>query len=263
MAFICFMSFMVHFRLRMPFDFRASPVRQRVWSAGRLLVLAAALAVTFGVFFLAAMRVATRAREVEVPDVRGKSVAGAKAALSGVGLVLRVDAARRPDPKVPADHVLAQDPDPGTVLRRQRAVRVRVSDGQRDPVVPAVVGRPERTAELALADERVTVSSRAEIRTSAYPTGTVVAQDPLPKSRAAAVTLLVNRGEADQSFVMPDLIGTFGLRSADVLRTLDFRVTISGEAAYPGLPPGIVIRQTPQPGFQVARNAVIGLEVSR
>jgi beta-lactam-binding protein with PASTA domain len=62
---------------------------------------------------------------------------------------------------------------------------------------------------------------------------------------------------------MPDLIGTLGLRSADVLRTLDFRVTITGEAAYPGIPPGVVIKQTPAPGFQVARNAVIALEVSR
>ena len=125
----------------MPFDFKARPVRQRVWTAGRLLVLAAALAVTFGVFFLAAMRVATRAREVTVPDLRGKSVADAKILLSSLGLVLKVDPVRRPDPKVPADHVMTQEPEAGTVLRRQRAVRVRASEGQREPVVSAVVGR--------------------------------------------------------------------------------------------------------------------------
>jgi serine/threonine-protein kinase len=244
-------------------SFRARPVRERVWTAGRLLVLAAALAVTFGVFFLASMGVATRAREVRVPDIRGKSVADARAAMTAAGLVLKVDPVRRPDPSVAFDHVISQEPEPGTVLRRQRAVRVRASEGQREPVVSAVVGRAERTAELTLADERVTIASKAEIRTSDYPAGTVVAQDPLPKSRASSVTLLVNRGEADQTFVMPDVIGTLGLRSADILRTLDFRVTISGEAAYPGLPPGVVIRQTPAPGFQVARHAVIALEISR
>jgi serine/threonine-protein kinase len=247
----------------MPFDFKARPVRERVWTAGRLLVLAAALSVTFGVFFLASMRVATRAREVKVPDVRGKSLTDARTALSNAGLVLKVDPLRRPDSNVAADHVISQEPEPGTVLRRQRAVRVRASDGQREPVVSAVVGRAERTAELTLADERVTITSRAEIKSADYPAGTVVSQDPLPKSRATNVTLLVNRGEADLSYVMPDVIGTLGLRTADVLRTLAFRVTISGEAAYPGLPPGIVIRQTPAPGFQVARNAVIALEVSR
>ena len=65
----------------MPFDFKARPVRERVWTAGRLLVLAAALSVTFGVFFLASMRVASRAREVKVPDMRGKSLTDARTAL--------------------------------------------------------------------------------------------------------------------------------------------------------------------------------------
>ena len=62
---------------------------------------------------------------------------------------------------------------------------------------------------------------------------------------------------------MPDLIGTLGIRSADVLRSLGFRVAVAAEVPYPGLPPGIVVRQTPQPGFQIAANETITLEVSR
>src|SRR5262245_21104216 len=126
----------------MPFDFKASPIRRRVWRTGRFLMLAAGLLVTFGVFFLASMKVAIRAREVKVPDLRGKSVTEAQAALNDAGLVIRMDEARRSDPKVPADHILSQEPDAGTVLRRQRAVRVRVSDGQRDPVLPNVADTP-------------------------------------------------------------------------------------------------------------------------
>ena len=135
----------VHFQGLMRFDLKARPVRRRVWNAGRFFLLAAALAITFGVFFLAALRVATRAREVKVPDLRGVSVAEATTALAQLGLALRVDEVKRPDPKVPADHVLTQEPEPGVVMRRQRSVRVRVSDGQRDPIVPNVVG-PARSA---------------------------------------------------------------------------------------------------------------------
>ena len=102
----------------MPAKFRARPVRQRVWTVGRLLILIAALGLTFGLFFLTALRVATRAREVTVPDVRGKSLAEATASLAEVGLTMRVDPIRRPDGKVPADHVLAQQPETGAVLRR-------------------------------------------------------------------------------------------------------------------------------------------------
>src|SRR5215475_12263376 len=81
---------------------RASSVfGMRVWGAGRLLLVAAALVLTYGAFFLAAMRVTTRARDVKVPDVRGKLVTEANATLSGAGLALRIDPVRRADPSVP------------------------------------------------------------------------------------------------------------------------------------------------------------------
>lgn len=239
-----------------------SALRTRVWSAGRLLVLGMLLAITFATFFLASMRVATRAREVQVPELRGRSVADANRALNDAGLVLRIEA-RRSDAKVPVDHVLAQDPEPGTVLRPQRAVRVRVSDGQRDPVIPQVVGQAERTAEITLAQENVEIAGRAEIRTTSYPAGTIVSQDPPAKDRAPAVTLLINRGERGQSYVMPDLIGTLGSRAIEILRRRPFRVNLGAEVPYPGLPPGIVVRQVPQPGYQIGHGDTITLEVSR
>src|SRR5438552_5853114 len=151
------------------------PVRQHVWTAGRLLLLAVALLVTYGVFFLAAMRVATHAREVKVPDLRGRSVAEATTALANVGLSLRVDPQRRSDSSVPADHVMSQDPGPGSVLRRQRAVRVHVSDGSRAPIVSSVVGQLERDAERTLAQDHIQVIGRAEIQAADYAPGTIIA----------------------------------------------------------------------------------------
>lgn len=248
---------------------RGQPVRPnarqlgtRVWSAGRLFLLVVALSATFGIFFLTGMRVANRAREVTVPDIRGQSVAEANDTLGDVGLVLRVEL-RRPDPKVPANHVLSQEPEPGSILRRQRAIRVRVSEGQRDPVVPSVVGQAERTAEIVLAQEKLEVGSVAQIRSTSYPAGTVVAQDPAPKSQAPKVALLVNQGESGVGYVMPDVIGTSAGRIVEILRRRGFRVTVAAEVPYPGLPSGIVIRQTPQGGFQVGYGDPIMLEVSR
>jgi eukaryotic-like serine/threonine-protein kinase len=243
---------------------KAAPyqLHTRVWSAGRLVLLAVMLSVTFAAFFLTALRVTTRAREVKVPDVRGLAVAVATTRLADVGLAMRIDL-RRPDAKVAADHVLSQEPEPGTVLRRQRPVRVRVSDGQRDPVVPAVVGMAERTAEIVLAQEQVAIGSRTEVRTASYPPGTVVAQDPAEKQRSPSVNLLVNRGDAGVTYVMPDVIGTLGVRVVDILRRRGFRVTLGPEVPYPGLPPGVIVRQTPQAGFQIGYGDPIVLELSR
>lgn len=238
-------------------------VGHQVWTAGRLLLLAGGLALTFGVFFLTSFAVATRARSVRVPDVRGKTIAEATAALSTVGLGVAVDPVRRADAKVPADHVLSQEPDPGDTLRRQRPVRVHISDGQRDPIVPSVVGQPDQAATAILAQAGITIGERINVTDADSAAGTVVAQDPPSKDRSRTVTLLINQARADQTFVMPDLIGTMGDRAAEVLRSHNLRVAPPTVVAYAGLPPGVVVRQTPQAGYQTAPDELIVLEVSK
>jgi beta-lactam-binding protein with PASTA domain len=242
----------------------SSPRRfgRRVWSLGRVLFLTAALVATFGMFFLTGMRIANRARDVRVPDLAGLDADRAARLVADAGLVMRIDA-RRPDAKVAPNRVIDQEPQAGSVLRRQRVVKVRVSDGRRDPVVPSVVGQIERTAEILLADEKITLGSRSEIRSASYDAGVIVSQDPPPAAHAATVALLVNRGEPNAGFVMPDVIGAIGARAIDVLRRRGFRVTVGAEVPYPGLPSGVVVRQTPQAGFRVAEADTIVIEVSR
>jgi serine/threonine-protein kinase len=106
----------------------------------------------------------------------------------------------------------------------------------------------------------------AEIRSADYPAGSVVAQNPPAKNSmpaGAKIALLVNRGEHGTTFVMPDLIGVNGDRAADLLRSHGFRVSVVGDHPYPGVPAGIVLRQSPQGGFQIGTSDPISLEVSR
>ncbi len=222
-----------------------------------------ALVATYAVFFLAGLRVTTHAREVKVPDLRGKSVPEATAALNAVGLVLRVEEPRRPDKTVPADHVLSQEFEPGFVVRRARVVRVKISDGQREPVLPVVAKLPEKTAEDALTAGQVAIGYRAEVRTANYPPGAVVAQDPDAGQRGATVNLLINRGDAGIGYVVPDLIGTLASKATEVLRSQNFRVAVGTEVPYPGLPAGVVVKQTPQPGYRIQQTETITLEVSK
>jgi beta-lactam-binding protein with PASTA domain len=77
------------------------------------------------------------------------------------------------------------------------------------------------------------------------------------------VALLVNRGERGASYVMPDLIGVNGDRAAEILRARGFRVAVVGTTPYPGVAAGVVIRQSPQGGFQIGPSEPVSLEVSR
>jgi len=235
----------------------------RVWSAGKLLLLAGALFLTYVIFAAVGMRVALRAREVRVPALGGKTVNEATAVLTEAGLQLKVEEGRRLDPKVPAGQIVAQEPAAGVSTRRERSVKVWVSGGPRSLVVPALNGESERTAQLRLQQEGLEVGAGAEIRSADYPAGTVVAQFPAPKTAGAQVALLVNRGERGARYVMPDLIGINGERAAELLRTRGFRATVVGDHPYPGVSAGIVLRQNPQAGFQIAPGEPISLEVSR
>src|SRR6266581_207969 len=112
----------------------------------------------------AGMRAALRAREVQVPDLTNRTANEATAIAANLGLTLKVDDSRRPDPKIPAGRVLAQEPAAGSVARRQRSLKVWLSGGQRAATVPLLVGETERTAQLRLAQDGLTLSGVSEIR---------------------------------------------------------------------------------------------------
>lgn len=235
----------------------------RVRSAGRLLLLAAALLSTYVLSAAVAARVALRMREVSVPVLVGQPLSSASAAVGRTGLTLRVDDSRRADPKVAAGRIAQQDPPAGSVARRGRTVKVWLSTGGAVTSVPKLVGESERTAQLRVQQDGLALSSMSEIRSNDLPADVVVAQDPPPETRGTSVALLVNRGDRAAAYVMPDLIGVNGARAADVLRSGGFRVAVVGQNPYPGVPPGVVIRQAPQAGFQVTPGDTVSLEVSR
>jgi beta-lactam-binding protein with PASTA domain len=238
-------------------------LRTRVWGLGKLLVLIGALGATFLLFFGISMRVAVRAREVEVPQLVGQTVNEATQTMAEIGFGVRVEENQRSDEKIPAGRIMQQDLQAGVVARRGRTIRVWVSSGPRTTIVPPLVGQTERTARIRIEQDGLEIQSVSEFRSADYAADTVVAQDPPPMSRAPQVSLLLNRGQAATTYVMPDVIGMDAARAADALRRRSFRVTIVGSQPYPGVPPGTVVRQQPDGGFQVAAGEPISLEVSR
>ena len=235
----------------------------RVWGAGKRVLLAGALVLTYFLFAIAAMRLALKTRDVVVPPLGGKTVAEASATLVAAGLNLRVEEARRSDTALPAGQIVSQDPQSGVKTRRERSVKVWVSSGPRSATVPALLGESERAAEMRARQDGLQVASVAEVRSADYTADTIIAQKPPPKTTSPRVALLLNRRENSGTFVMPDLIGVNGDRAADLLRARGFRVSVVGDHPYPGVPAGIVLRQSPQGGFQIAISDPISLEVSR
>src|SRR5262245_7213300 len=136
----------------------------RVWGAGKRVLLAGALVLTYFLFAIAATRLALKTRDVVVPPLGGKTVAQAGAILAAAGLTRRGEGARRSDTPIPAGQIVSQDPQAGIKTRRERSVKVWVSAGPRSVTVPALLGESPRAAEMRARQDGLQVTTMAEVR---------------------------------------------------------------------------------------------------
>ena len=236
---------------------------KKLWSLAKTLIWIAALGATFLLFAFAGMRISLKSLEVTVPDLMGKPLDEGKTATEDLGLRIRIDTSRRLHPTIPAGAIMLQDPKAGVATRRQRTIKVWVSAGASPSQLPSLIGETEGTAQLRLREDKVELLRIARMRSNRYPNGAVVAQDPPPAATSSAVSVLINQGERTSTYVMSDLIGAEVDAATAALRSQGFRVTVTSDHSYPNIPPGIVLRQYPQAGFQISLGEPISLEVSR
>jgi beta-lactam-binding protein with PASTA domain len=192
--------------------FRLRPIQN--FFQGAVLLLG--LVVVALLSAITTMHFAIHGAEVQIPALKGMTVAEARSQTSGLGLNLDVDN-RYYSSDVAAGHILSQSPVPGAVVRREWRVRVSESLGPQKVEVPSVIGGQERTAALNLRRVGLEAGATAHlpwagIGTGAAEVGTVLAQDPPPKAQGIekpSINLLVAAADdtTTDGFVMPDLTG--------------------------------------------------------
>ena len=108
------------------------------------------------------MHFAIHGAEVQVPALKGMTVADARSQTAGLGLNLVVDN-RYYSSDVAAGHILTQSPEPGTVVRREWRVRVSESLGPQKVEVPDTLGADERVAAMNLRRVGLAVGETAQL----------------------------------------------------------------------------------------------------
>jgi beta-lactam-binding protein with PASTA domain len=226
-------------------------------------LLMLALLLTAFVSGLATMRQVLTSEEVIVPSLLEKRIPEASVLAARRGLLLRVEG-KRNDPRVPLDAIAAQEPPPGSTLKTHRSIRVWMSLGQRRVRLPPVEGQTLRTAQLALAQAGITVERVVKVNDPSTE-GTILAQRPVAGEADAGegLSLLVSEGPADGDYLMPDLIGRQAEGCLDSLKQAGLKVAEVRYRNYPGVAPGIVLRQIPPAGHRVSPKSSVSLDVSR
>ena len=233
------------------------------WSS--IVLMVAILAVAGVVSALTAMRFAIRGRQVEVPELMGKTEAEADEMLKSRGLKLKVSSSRFSS-EVAEGKVLEQIPSSGTRLKVDRTVRVLLSLGVRRYAVPNLVGTSLRAAQLTLAQRRLTLGNTLYTHITEGDVSTVIYQSPKPGTQEGtdpSVNIVISLGPPAQYFIMPDLIGRPGELVASRARNEGFRIGKINYVNYPGVESGVVIQQKPQAGYRLSKSDLIFLDVSQ
>ncbi|MFB0566862.1 MAG: PASTA domain-containing protein [Candidatus Aminicenantaceae bacterium] len=226
------------------------------------------LLLILNLFFLSATvthNLVLKGEMVKVPDLIGKTLQEAKLELTTRRLSLSLRGAQFSD-QWEKGKIALQEPSPGSKIEFNKAVRVYLSAGSERVIVPDIEGRMLKSASQILTDVDLKKGKTTQVHTFQYAAGKIIAQQPSSSTevgRNSAVNLLVSQGEREKKYLMPDLIGRRYESVKAKLEEMDFRVGVVRYSYYPGLDPGIIIKQLPPHGYRVQKRNLITLEVSK
>ena len=132
------------------------------------------------------------AKEVDVPDVTGKTSDAAMATLDDKNLTVSREFEFSND--VPAGQVIRQDPKSGSTVKEGTKVTIYVSQGSESVKVPDVRGKSEADAKAALSEFAVTTTTE---HSDSVASGNVISQSidaGQYADKGAAITIVISSG---------------------------------------------------------------------
>jgi len=199
------------------------------------------------------MKVVTWGRTVEVPNLSGQEVTSAISELKKSGLEIKIER-QEYHPTVPEGHIISQQPQAGSSVKRGRDVQVVVSLGSQEVVVPEITGQVFRKVQVDLKQAGLVLGDVARANTP-LPREQVVVQYPNARSvlqKGATVDLLVSDGPGPIKYVTPDLTGMTAAQAGQAIKELYVTLAPSGTGKQ-------VISQDPKPGYPVLAGSQISV----
>jgi serine/threonine-protein kinase len=203
--------------------------------------------------------------EVEIPDLLGKDLDYASNILTERHLHFRV-VERQIDAKIPRDHILAQDPEPGTKSAKNAIVRISVSNGIETVTLPDVTGKSWEQSRRLIRQNQFRIGDVAYAHSNESPVDTIVTQSPRPGSDVnlgERIDLLVSRGARKKVMVMPDLVEERLEYALQVIHRLGLVLNTVAREDYPYIPPDTVLSHSPKAGALVEEQNMVTFVVSR
>jgi len=195
--------------------------------------------------------------EVQVPNLKGKSLAFAVDRLSTLQLAL-VKENEEFNQTLPEGSVLRQTPIPGTLVREGKVVRVVLSKGGERVFVPDLINKPLRLAEIDLRQSSLALGEVSERYSLKIDRGNVIGQDPgsgMAVDRNTLIHLVISSGEPQGDIIlMPDFLGRHISEAKIWAHDQDISIKNIAYDPLSAVPKDEIIKQSPQPDSVVGES---------
>lgn len=201
-------------------------------------------------------------KEVEVPDVINRPIEEAIKMLTDVDLEIETERVNHNE--VPRDHVISQDPEPGKIIKKNQTVKLVVSNGPKQVMVPDLRGKYEVEATNELDNLGLEVGEIKYEFNDEFENGIVYDQSPngnVEVREGTKIDLFVSKGK--ETIKTPSLVG---LHLEDAKEKLNSAGLNIGEIKYKeseSYDKDHVVDQNPKSGDEIIKNAVVDITLSR
>jgi serine/threonine-protein kinase len=202
---------------------------------------------------------------VIVPDLEGKDVVYALELLTELELNTKVKGSEYTI-DIPKNHVVFQEPQPGSEIKKGRDVKIIISKGPKTVSMPNLIALSMQQANIILEENGMCRGELSRTYNTEIEKDNIIAQVPTAGAiiaRGACINLLLSKGPRPGAFKMPDLAG---LTLEDALQSIEkINLTIGKlKSAYQqSKPRNIIVEQEPASGQRVIIGSPVSLLINR
>jgi len=202
---------------------------------------------------------------VIVPDLVGKDVVSALELLTDLQLNTKVSGSEYSH-QFPKNHVTFQEPEAGSEIKKDRDIRIMISKGTHNILMPNLVALSEQQARMIMEENGISRGHLSQTFNQNIAKDQIMAQVPAPGvmiTRGASVDILVSMGDRAAELKMPDLSGLTLDEAVFRVEKNNLAVGAIQSQFLKQKPRNIVIRQEPLAGYRVIENSPVHLVINR
>lgn len=228
---------------------------------GSLLLVAFVAVAGVSTFFTLTFLI-QRENTVVVPDLVNKEVVYALQILTDLGLNAKIKGSEHSS-STPLNHIVHQEPGPGSKIKQNRDVRFVVSKGEKRVQVPRLTGLSIQKTRIVLETHDLCQGNLARTYDDRAKAEDVIAQNPGPPAmvdRGVCVDLLVSLGSRPTAYMMPVLSGQVFENAVIEVEKRHLTLGEIKATYHEDQPKNTIVGQNPPSGFRIVEGDPVTLE---